>query len=402
MLPRHPLYARTYEAAKGLQNPDLRRKMFCLLRGMKLQNVELTCRQFGIGRSTYYVWLNRLKEADFSPKALCPRKKTPHRQPRVIGGVLKEKILSLRQEFHYGPSRLAWYLRKMGFSVSPHGVYNVLKRAWVAFRKRRDRKPNRHTLRYELDRPGQGFQLDIKYVPFRIEKKKAYVFSAIDECSRWRFSFAYRHLGAGSAVDFAQRLVQACPFSIERIQTDNGVEFTNRFNRQSPDYEIDHPFPALLRTLRILHKLIPPGIKELNGKVERSFKTDDQEFYWKLPRFITFGELQIELERWIFDYNSHRPHSSLGMRTPMARLADFGEPSNVTRDLFDSIPVRPPLAVTMARKLRSAGKSHPYFDKYLPQKRKLSGAEALLRLSQPLPSLCNICGNTTLKLFDGV
>lgn len=145
MLPRHPLYARTYEAAKGLHDPDLRRKLFCLLRGMKLRNVELTCRQFGIGRSTYYSWLRRLQRAEFSSDALRPQRKTPHTQPRKLEGALVTQILSLRHEFHYGPARLAWYLRRMGFSVSGHGVYNVMKREGVAFRKRRDKKPNRHT-----------------------------------------------------------------------------------------------------------------------------------------------------------------------------------------------------------------------------------------------------------------
>lgn len=405
MLPTNPLYARIHAAAKGLTDPELRKKLHCLLRGFKIKNVELACRQFGVSRSIYYVWLNRLKENGFSADSLRPLSRRPHSQPRQIEGGRHAMILSLRKEFHYGPARIAWYVTQQAGKISSNGVYKVLQRADVPFRKRRDKKPNRHTKRYELDRPGQGFQLDIKYVPFRVEQQKAYVFSAIDDCTRWRFSYLYRHLGYDSAIDFVQRLIAATPFSIDQIQTDNGIEFTNRFLRSSPDYEVEHPFGALLRTLKILHRLIPPGIKELNGKIERSHKTDDQEFYWRQPPSISFPKLQRELERWIYDYNHHRPHSSLNMRTPGARLNDFGILPQTTQQTLatwqQERKTRPSLALRLAEELKKRHLNDSYFRNQvpIPKKRRISTldrAMAFAYLSNlPEPSLCNMCGDTT-------
>ncbi len=117
-------------------------------------------------------------------------------------------------------------------------------------------------------------------------------------------------------------MCEAAPFVIEQIQTDNEVCFTDRFVRGPVSRNV-HVFPALLKSKDIRHKLIPPGIKELNGKVERSHKTDDQEFYWRLPTWISFEECQRQLHRWTFEYNHFRPHSSLTMKTPVQRLADF-------------------------------------------------------------------------------
>jgi len=325
MLPTNPLYTQIAAQAKGLRDPSLRWKIECLLSGLKRRKVAPTCRQFGIHRTTFYRWVHRLSQEGFDPHALHPRSRRPFDHPRRLQGRVVERILWYRRGFHYGPDRIEWYLGQEGLPVSSGGIYNVLKREGVVFRKRRDQRPNRHRLRYELDRPGQGVQLDIKYVPFPVEQKKAFVYNAIDDCSRWRFQWVYRCKGAEEACDFLQRLKKAAPFSIERIQTDNDVAFTNRFQK-TPHEEPPqpHPFEALLQSYGIRHKLLPPGLKELNGKVERSHKTDDQEFYWRLPTWISFEEFQRQLLRWTFEYNHYRPHTSLKMKPPVQRLADFG------------------------------------------------------------------------------
>jgi transposase InsO family protein len=325
MLPTEKLYTEIKEGSKFLRDPSLRWKIECLLRGLKGGNVTLACSQAGIHRSTFYRWLTRLSDSDFESEALRSKSCRPHFHPKTISGNLGKRIVWFRETFHYGSDRIAWYLTQEGLSVSSHGVYNVLKREQIPFRRRRDQKPNVHRKRYELDLPGQGLQLDIKYVPFPIERKKAYVFNAIDDCSRWRFQWAYRNKGIEQACDFVLRLVAATPFHIEQIQTDNDVAFTNLFLRTPSETEPEpHPFPALLQSQQIRHKLIPPGVKELNGKVERSHKTDDQEFYWILPPWISFEQFQLELSRWTFEYNHYRPHGSLKMKTPTQRLQERG------------------------------------------------------------------------------
>ena len=404
MLPINSLYTQIEEASKYLHDPELRKKLYCLLRGVKTKDVDLACQQFGISRSTFYTWLRRLTQSDFDPNALLPQSKRPHGHPRQIERPLQEAILEMREGFRYGPKRIAWYMKQIGFSVSAHGVYNVLQRACVVFRKRRDQKVNRHKKRYVLSRPGEGLQLDIKYVPFLIEETKTYVFSAVDDCSRWRFSYGYQNLGVEPALDFVKRLVKAAPFPIDLIQTDNDVSFTNRFLPKCPDYDLPHAFSKLLETLQILHKLIPPGIKELNGKIERLHKTDDEEFYWKLSKDISFESFQRELERWDMAYNQHRPHSELDMKTPTQRLEEFGIRLNTTQQLLTQHKhqekMQLPIALHFALKLNALGKNDTWFRNQLPHRKKrlsvLQRAEVYANLSStPLPPLCGMCGNTT-------
>ena len=65
--------------------------------------------------------------------------------------------------------------------------------------------------------------------------------------------------------------------AIQRVQTDHGNEFGTDFTWH-------------LRDLGIAHRRIPPGCPEVNGKVERSHRTDGEEFY-RRTIFRTPGEL---------------------------------------------------------------------------------------------------------------
>src|SRR2546428_8689666 len=56
------------------------------------------------------------------------------------------------------------------------------------------------------------------------------------------------------------------PMAIQRIQTDHGSEFGTDFTWH-------------LQDVGILHRRIPRGCPESNGKVERSHRTDADEFY---------------------------------------------------------------------------------------------------------------------------
>ena len=63
----------------------------------------------------------------------------------------------------------------------------------------------------------------------------------------------------------------------QKIQTDNGVEFTSKYvsqeNPRRKKKSVISGFEEYLREAGIEHKLIRPGTPELNGKVERFNQT---------------------------------------------------------------------------------------------------------------------------------
>ena len=61
----------------------------------------------------------------------------------------------------------------------------------------------------------------------------------------------------------------------------------------------------------------------LNGKVERSHRVDDQEFYQLLDRGGISDDIHLfneKLREWEDYYNYHRPHGALNGQTPYERL----------------------------------------------------------------------------------
>jgi len=141
-------------------------------------------------------------------------------------------------------------------------------------------------------------QLDVKFVP-RVgrARQRFYQFTAIDEATRFRVLRIYDHDNTKTAIDFLQQVREHFPFAIQKIQTDNGSSFGPQFTWHLSD-------------LRISHKHIPPGCPEVNGKVERSHKTDSEEFY-QGRHFKHKRDLARKLKKWETEYNEDRPHLAL-------------------------------------------------------------------------------------------
>ena len=63
------------------------------------------------------------------------------------------------------------------------------------------------------------------------------------------------------------------------------------------------------------HVYLRPRTPQLNGKVERSYKTDKDEFY-QLLTYTDDVDLNRKVKAWEHYYNFHRPHFSHEGRTP--------------------------------------------------------------------------------------
>ena len=89
----------------------------------------------------------------------------------------------------------------------------------------------------------------------------------------------------------------------EYIRSDNGSEFTAKAVRE------------WLRNLGIGTLFIEPGSPWENGYVE-SFNGKLRDELLNREIFDTLLEVRVLLERWRWEYNYNRPHSSLGYRPP--------------------------------------------------------------------------------------
>ena len=147
-------------------------------------------------------------------------------------------------------------------------------------------KRRRHTKKVAVPNPGEHTQMDVKYQLHLLgDRTKAYVYNFIDHASNWSYKRAYAAINVKNTSDFMERLLKECPFTIRRLQTDNGTEFTFKWASKHPDDPKEHPLFKICLREGIAHKLIPPGEKELQGLVERSHRQDDQELYSRISPF---------------------------------------------------------------------------------------------------------------------
>lgn len=304
---------------RNCRDRELRVKAELILLALKLGNVSEACSRRGFSRKFYHKWFNRLKRSKWDIQALGEYSRRPHKSP---GQICKQKENAIRWYARrgYGSRMIQAMLKRDGIKVSTTTICHVLNKRRKPVKKRR-KLVKAHRRRYELAYPGERLQLDVKYVPEYVEGKRIYNYVAVDECSRWRYARAYKELNAQSTGHFLDCLKAACPFKIECLQTDNGFEFTYRLNPSGQSKE--HAMEAWCRENSIRHKLNPPGEKELNGKVERSHRIDEQYFYWRAPT-TTLGAFNKALVKWLNEYNTKRPHGGLKYRTPEERLGDFG------------------------------------------------------------------------------
>lgn len=274
-------------------------------------NVSKTCRYYGVSRQVFYRW-KRLYEAE-GAEGLRDRSCRPKYCPRETRTEVVGKIIYLRQNYHFGPTKIAMYLKRYhDIEISNSGVWRILKRLGMNRLPASQRyKPHKERWkRYEKQQPGHRVQVDVKFIsPLPGSRKKHYQFTAIDDCTRIRVLRIYDKLNQVTAIQFLDYVLEKLPFMVEVIQTDNGSEFQSQFHWHVLDRGIQHTY-------------IKPRTPRLNGKVERSHRIDAEEFY-RLLDGVVIDDTRLfndKLQEWEDFYNFHRPHGGLDGQTPYDRL----------------------------------------------------------------------------------
>lgn len=309
------LIKKIQEIKRKTRNRDIRIKLELFILALKLKNVTEACARRGMGRSFYYKWWKRFVKSKFNLKSLEEKSRKPKSSPKKLPRSKEIKILELRS-LGNGCRMIKAILDRNNKGHSTSTINHILNKRKKP-KKVKMKRLNPHNRRYEMPIPGQRLQLDVKYFPHRIKGKRAYVYVVIDECTRWRYTKAYDTLNGLLTVEFMKEVKEHTPFPIHCVQTDNGQEFTFRFLSEKKK----HPLDIWCEKEGIKHRCIPPGVKELNGKVERSHRIDEQYFYWRAPR-ESFEGLNNAMREWIKYYNEQRPHGGLNYKTPLEKIIE--------------------------------------------------------------------------------
>lgn len=288
---------------------------------------------------------------DLSACLLKPGPKSP--MPNRTPEHLEKLVVDLAKQTNLGPHRLAALLkRSFNTSLSPYTIRNILRRYGVRCRKYKAVNGNR---RYKADldkyKPFEFWQIDAKYIADEtalppeayaaVHKNRLpkYQFTAIDIKTRLRF-IAYAHsLSFINGLSF-MLLVETWlrSFGVKQklfFQTDNGGEFggkaTSRKRKIMQKFIFDQLNVTLLN--------IPEGEKQANAYVERSHRTDDEEFYAiNLSKATSRQSFLYMAQDWIYTYNYKRPHfgGNMAGKTPVEAARSY---HSLTNAAIGAMPV---------------------------------------------------------------
>lgn len=282
--------------------------------------------RYRTNRQYIYRWKKRY---DGTLQSLEDRSHRPHSHANQHRAEEIKLIEDMRRRNPNAGLVVFWVkLRQRGYSRSISGLYRFLrKRGQMAVKLPNPKyKPKKYK---DAEYPGQKVQIDVKYVPSSclvgaaVEDAKEnggyyYQYTFIDEYSRFRYLEAYKEHNSYSSSEFIKHCVQRFPYAIECVQTDNGLEFTNRLTSNS---EKETLFELTLKRLCIEHKCIKPYTPRHNGKVERSHRKDNEYFYAS-HKFFSFEDFQSQLVVWNRKYNNF-PMRPLNWRSPKQVLSSF-------------------------------------------------------------------------------
>jgi transposase InsO family protein len=297
----------------------------------QLKNVHLVSRHFGISAKTFYKWRKRYLASNRNPQSLVDRSRRPKHSPSITKEQVTKIIKSMRNKTKFGPDRIKFYLAKDYSIVIPRStIYAILKREGLIHKaKKRKRRP----LIYNLPTPGDNVQIDIKLIG-GYSVKRAVQYSAVDDATRLKFTRISPERANHYSVEFLNYITGRFPFKIKRISTDNDSVFTNCYTGDPRTHPLKmprlHPFSLKCQELKIKHKLNRPACPQQNGKVERSHRTDEEEFYRIHKTYNTIEYLAKERKKYDELFNNHRPHMGLKGLTPLQKLKSYDKYRGVT------------------------------------------------------------------------
>jgi transposase-like protein len=283
--------------------------------------IRQTARDLGISPGTVIYWRQRAGTGKsayvyrYSTKGL-KRRSTRPKSVRRTSLTSNEQIalVSLRRETHYGADKLA---KIVTVNKHPRTIHRFLKdRGLTALTKNYRRPKYQETTHMYLNNvlePGK-LQMDVKYVTPELSGlvHTAYLYAVIDIWSRWKQGVILPLLDQGLAIEALKYMMPLLPFTPDFIQTDNGLEFQQRFGAYvTKDLGWQHHY---------IHKSSPNE----NAVIERSFRTDEEEFFWWMDGPAKdLIDLNSRYQVYLDKYNTYRPHLGLGLQTPQEKLASY-------------------------------------------------------------------------------
>lgn len=316
----------TETSNKNLISRTLAARMMCCITeyeaiknktSTKFKTVKEFCEFYKFSHQNFMKIYHRHK-ANPCVESLLPQKRGPKYKIRRTDLEIVNDVIELRK---LGNNRyeIKQILKKKYADIAPSEttIYNICRRNNLNRLRKTEKEEKRKII---MSRIGELAHIDLhqisKGITIAEPDKTYYLLGVIDDYTRLCWLELLDDKTALTVMFAALKafnmLRMKYDFEIDAIMSDNGAEFgSGRFAKNKDT----HPFERLLKEMEMKHIYTKPYTPKTNGKIERFWKTLQEEFL-EDSLFENKEDLKNELLGFIAYYNEHRPHSSLGGLTP--------------------------------------------------------------------------------------
>ncbi|MDO8590688.1 MAG: integrase core domain-containing protein [bacterium] len=275
------------------------------------QSVIATAEACGVHKTTVYRWIKRsrsvLSRCAITLKYAVRKSTRPKMPSYALTPFECVKVRNLRYKTGWDARKIKHALKLV---ASHMAVYRYLKRRKLVRKSKKYLRPwSQDTVHMHVKNTFHvGYlQMDVKYVTPALSGLPwtCFEFAIIDIYSRYKDAVVLNQLDQDHAIKALGVMLERLPFKALFIQTDNGLEFQERFREFCASKKLEHHH---------IHKHTPNE----NAVIERSFRTDEEEFFFRqYDKPKDYDELQERLSCWLRFYNKERPHLGINLRTPL-------------------------------------------------------------------------------------
>ena len=289
------------------------------------ESISETARSFNISRNTVMKWKNRETFEDKSSR--------PHKLNTKLTEVEEYVIVQVRKSTLLPLDDLLIVMREFIPQLSRAALARCLSRYGVSNLKEMLPKEEKEGYKRFKDYEPGYIHIDIKHLP-KLGDEKRYLFVSIDRATRLAYFSFKADKSAQSATEFLEEVKAFYPYKINKILTDNGKEFTDRYTRGRSEASGEHPFDVFCKAEGIEHRLIKPYTPKTNGMVERM--NGRVEEVLKTTYFDNDIEMEKTLTSYLNCYNLHIKQRALGHKSPWEKVLEWYE---LKPEIFKAKPV---------------------------------------------------------------
>jgi transposase InsO family protein len=270
------------------------------------ESLRVLAKRYGINPKTVQKWKKRGSVEDLKTGPKEPRSTVLNREEEAVIVAFRRHTLLPLDDCLYALQATIPDLTRSSLHrcLQRHGISRLPD---VMGDKPAKKKFKRYPIGY--------FHIDIAEV--RTAEGKLYLFVAIDRTSKFAFAQLVERANTKTAVMFLDALLEAVPYRIHTVLTDNGIQFADiPKNRKAPTAMLrGHPFDRTCWRHEIEHRLTKPNHPWTNGQVERMNRTI-KEATVKRYHYDSHNQLRAHLGDFVSAYNFARRLKTLKGLTP--------------------------------------------------------------------------------------